>query len=153
MPHYNVRSERSLINIFPRLEPVTELNGVYLAELPGPKILTPFKRLFLSVSGLPGWKGKQFFGDYALNILSKKGQIYKGPEMRIQTQPHKLDGKQGAIATYDSTAPHIWQHCTDEFRQIDQDTVLGMSHFDLPAFRGRPVMFLLHRLPDVQGLV
>jgi len=152
MTSYNVKSEKSLIQLFMTLEPVKELEGVYTAEIPGPRFLVPIKKLFLGISGLPGWVGKQFFGDYALNMLTKKGELYAGPKMLIKKLLHQIDSKEGLVATYDSDAPFIWQHCTDEFRHIDDNTILGMSHFDLPGFRGKPTMFLLHKTPYKEGL-
>jgi len=152
MTSYDVKSEKSLIQLFMTLEPVKELDGVYTAEIPGSRFLVPIKKMILGIFGLPGWIGKQFFDDYALNMLTKKGELCAGPKMLIRTLPHKLDSKEGLVATYDSDAPIVWQHCTDEFRRIDDNTVLGMSHFDLPGFRGKPSMFLLHKTPHKEGL-
>ncbi len=152
MTHYNIRSERSLLELFPTLKPAAELKGVYTPELPGPEILKPFKRLFLYLSGLPGWGGKQFFNDYALNLIQKNKETTQGPKMILSSRPSKADGKKGLVATYDKNAPFIWQRCTDEFRIIDSNTILGMSHFDLPGFRQKPIMFLLHRAPGHKGV-
>jgi len=152
MTHYNIRSEKSLLKLYPSLQPATELLGVYEPELPGPKILRPFKKLFLNLSGLPGWGGKHFMGDYALNMIKKNGCVVKGPKMIISTRAHKMDSRQGLVATYTDDAPFIWRHCTDEFRVINDNLLLGMSYFDLPGFRGMPVMFLLRRAPDNSGV-
>ncbi len=152
MTSFNPRSEKSLVELYPQLEPATELTGVYIAEIPGAKFLEPVKKFFLRLAGLPGWQGKHFFDGYALNILTKRGEIYEGPKMIIQSRPHKIDDKAGLVATYDASAPYIWRHCIDEFRQVDQDTLLGMSHFDLPGLRGKPHMFILHRRPEHKGL-
>lgn len=142
---FNPRSEKSLIKLFPTLEPVISLEGVYRSELPGPKFMVPFKNIFLTLSGLPNWGGKHFFGDYALNIIKKNGKATDGPKMNLQVGKQQDDGKVGLIANYDENSPYIWRHCTDEFRRVNETTILGVSHFDLPGLRGKPVMFILHQ--------
>jgi len=152
MQDYNIKSEQSLVALFPTLEPAIELTGVYEPELPGPSILKPFKWLFLSLSGLPGWGGKQFFKGFALNLITRQGKTVRGPRMELSIQASKADGKNGLVATYDKNASFIWQRCTDEFRMLNDDTIIGMSHFNLPGVRGMQVMFVLHRNAAHKGV-
>jgi hypothetical protein len=146
-------SEQTLLKLYPSLNPVTELKGVYEAVLTGPRFLIPLKRLFLRLSGLPGWAGKHFKGDYALNMLAKGGQVKPGPKMLLANRPHKMDSKVGMVATYDERAPWLWRRCTDEFRVLDDDSVLGISYFDLPGFRNKPILFLLRFAPHNDGVI
>jgi len=151
MPIYNAKSERSLIELFPTLEPVTELNGVYVPELSGPNILKPVKKAFLNLTGLPGWGGKQFYKGHALNLIKLKKNVVHGPKMILSIEASTTDGKNGLVAKYEKDAPFIWRRCTDEFRILDNKTILGMSRFDLLGMRGKPVMFLLHQAPHNKG--
>ena len=152
MAAYNVRSEKSLVELYSTLQTATNLEGYYRAEISGPKFLIPIKHMILSLLGLPGWKGKHFYGDYALNVLERKGKVTKGLRMSIKTLPHRLDSKPGLVTVYEDDASFIWRRCTDEFRVIDEHTLLGMTFFDLPFFRGKPSMFLLHKCPDEEGI-
>ena len=147
MPSYNAKSESSLIELFPTLEPVNELMGIYVSELSGPNILKPVKKLFLKLTGLPGWGGKQFYKGYAFNLIQQKKKTVHGPKMTLSIEATATDGQTGLVAIYEKSAPYIWQHCTDEFRKLNDKTILGMSRFDLLGLRGKPVMFLLHQAP------
>ncbi len=144
-PLYDIRSEKALFELFFLLPPVEKLDGVYRPEFPGPKWTYPIKQWGLGLLGLPGWQGKQFYGAEAVNLITRHGCLTAGMKMRIQTQPHKLDGKSGLVATYFSDAPLIWRCCTDEFRLLDKNTLVGMTHFDLPIVRRKPMMFVLRR--------
>lgn len=152
MPTYNIQSTQSLVRLFSTLPPVTSLRGVYQPELPGLRFLVPFKWLFLRLTGLPGWKGKQFMGDYALNLITRSNTVVSGPRMNLSIRPSRVDRKAGLVATYNRDAPFMWRHCTDEFRQLDDNTILGMSHFDVIGMRSMKVMFLLHHAPGHPGL-
>lgn len=152
MTHYNIRSEKELFELFSRLTPAQELQGVYQPEFPGAKFMRPVKLWGLGLLGLPGWQGKQFFGDNAVNIITCNGHAAAGMTMKISIRPHKLDGELGLVATYPEDAPLIWRHCTDEFRVLDECTLLGMTHFDLPMIRHKPMMFVLHHAKDHAGV-
>lgn len=143
--NYNPRSEKALIGMQSALEPVQKLKGVYRSELPGPKLLHPIKRLFLSLSGLPNWDGKDFKENTAINLVSRYGIEFDGPKMNLIHGIHRCDGKEGLIATYTSKAPYLWRKCTDEFRWLDETTVLGISYFDIPLLRNKAVPFILHQ--------
>mgnify|MGYP000732650040 FL=1 len=73
--------------------------------------------------------------------------------MILSIEASATDGKNGLVAKYEKDAPFIWRRCTDEFRILDNKTILGMSRFDLLGMRGKPVMFLLHRAPNHKGVV
>jgi hypothetical protein len=152
MPGYNLRSTQSLIDLFNKLTPVESLSGIYQPELPGHRFLVPFKWLFLRVTGLPGWKGKQFMGTHALNLITRSNRVVSGPRMDLSIRPSRIDGKQGLAATYGPEAPFMWRHCTDEFRWLDDQTILGMSHFDVIGMRSIKTMFILHHAPDHPGI-
>lgn len=145
MTRYNPRSERSLLRLYPTLQPVESLDGEYVAELTGPAVFRPLQKLFLRLSGLPGWSGKVFTSAQAVNIIKRQGQPARGLKMHLAQEPQLMDSRQGMVARYSEEAPLIWRKCRDEFRQIDADTVLGASYFDLPFLRRRPIMFLLHK--------
>lgn len=145
-PSYNPRSIQALVKLFPHLEPVQQLSGVYLAELAGPAILRPFQQLFLKLTGLPNWRGKHFVTTHhAVNLITHHGKETDGPNMLLSILPSHLDKKEGLVASYDENAPALWRRYTDEFRWVNENTILGMSKFNIPGFRNFPVMFILHK--------
>ncbi|NIB38558.1 hypothetical protein HBA55_03120 [Pseudomaricurvus alkylphenolicus] len=152
MSNYPVNNDKQLYQLYATLPPATELDGVYEAELTGPNILKPFKRWFLRLTGLPGWRGKHFFGDYALNMIDKGRGIVSGPKMLIASDTQRIDAQEGLVATYAANAPWMWRRCRDEFRQLGDRSVLGVSYFDIPGFRNTPIMFLLHRSEGHPGV-
>lgn len=145
-------SEKALKQMYSSLQPVESLQGVYKADIPGPRILLPFKYLFLRLSGLPGWFGKDFKGEFALNMLQQKNRLVRGPKMLLAQKPHKTDQRTGLVATYHHDAPWLWRRCTDEFRHLSEDTILGVSYFNVPGFRNRPILFMLHKQEGHKGV-
>ncbi len=146
-----LRSDKALFELFFLLTPASSLAGAYRPGFPGPKWRRPIKQWGLSLLGLPGWQGKQFFQDEAVNIITVDKRAVAGTKMNIRTRPHRLDGQAGLVATYPEGSHFLWRHCTDEFRMLNDDTVIGMAHFDFPLIRHKPMMFVLYRDIRHQG--
>jgi hypothetical protein len=100
------------------------------------------------VTGLPGWQGKKFLDhDVAVNVLKRKGELCEGPRMRWTSGTSRLDGKPGVGLQYPPNAPRPWRWITDELRELESGTLLGMSVLDAPVLRRIGIPFLLVREP------
>jgi hypothetical protein len=101
---------------------------------------------FLFLTGLPGWQGKKFLtSDLAANVLMRSGQIAEGPRMHWVDLISTFDGNPGVGLRYETEAPRPWRWITDELRQLDQNTFLGMSVVNVAGLRRLGLPFLLVR--------
>lgn len=121
--------------------------GDWRAEFAGPQWLRLLAPLGLNLSVLRGWYGKSFDDDgNAINLVRRNGQLQRVLPMRAGVRHSRLDGGLVLATHYGDDAPILLLRVSDEFRSIDQDTLLGMMTIDLPAVRGLSLPFLLHRV-------
>jgi len=148
--HQSLASARAL---FAQLSPPSALDGVWSAELVGPRWLPRLASWLMPLSVLRGWCGKRFDpSGYGENLVRRGGRVRGIVPMREVHQPSKLDGLPAVVATYGDETPLSLRYVEDEFRQLGDDTLLGMMTFRLPLLRRLGLPFLLRRVPDDRAL-
>ena len=138
----------ALYRQFRSLAPATglERRGFYRGHFIGPWWMRAQAPAFVFLTGLPGWQGKRFLGpDLAANVVTRGGQPAEGPRMRWVRLISDFDGRAGVGLRYESDAPPPWRWVTDELRQLDGNTVIGMSVVGAPGLRRLGIPFLLVR--------
>ena len=137
--------------VFQQLPPAEEQSrsGFYRASFIGPAWLRATAGPSLALSGLKGWQGKRFLSaDTATNILKNKDQTTEKLTMTCESGISAVDGKQGVALTYPKNAPLPWRWVVDEMRQLDDNTLLCMTVFNLPILKHFPVPFILTKEGD-----
>ncbi len=152
----NRQALTSFPSLFAALAPplqATELVGVYRAEFVGPAWLRRIAPPGLALGGLGGWWGKRFDGlRHGYNLVYRRGKLTPVLPMMVQAAPSRLDGKDGITLCYPAGSPFPWPWVIDEVRQLDSNTLLGMS---LTTRRWLPRLalpFLLHAQEHADGL-
>lgn len=117
------------------------------------EFVAPLRRVApvgLGLVGLPRWHGKRFTGSgrdelAGVNLLRSPGGA--GVEERLPMHAALgagiADGRPAVIVTYAEDAPRPWRWVRDELRQLDEETLVGMSYVDHPALRRGGLPFLL----------
>jgi hypothetical protein len=142
------RSLGALYRQFRSLPSATGLDrqGFYRGYFVGPWWMRVQAPAFVFLTGLPGWLGKKFLNpDLAANVVMRGGQIAEGPRMRWVELTSTFDRRPGVGLRYESEAPMPWRWITDELRQVDPNTFLGMSVVDAAGLRRLGIPFLLVR--------
>lgn len=124
----------------------SECEGAYQAEILGPAWLKTIAKLSLPFSGLPGWCGKRIESEFALNLCRVRGQVQERVKMSKSTQSSWLDGGECMVLSYDQSAPFLLRPMRDEFRRIDELTLLGLSIYNVPGIKRIPLPFLLRKV-------
>ncbi|MGH8455410.1 MAG: hypothetical protein ACRETW_10055 [Stenotrophobium sp.] len=151
MTSFNLRgSLRATRRIFRNLAAPKTLAGRWRIEFAGPLWLRRLAPLGLNLSALRGWHGKSFDGDdCGVNLMRRGRKLRNLLPMRAVLRPSRLDGGLVMAASYGSDAPVLQLLVTEEFRILDNDTLLGMMILDLPGLRRQFALpFLLHRSPS-----
>ena len=136
-------------NLFKRAEaPRAEaVDGRYEAEFIGPAWLRYIAPKLLPLGGLPGWFGKSFAeGEKAINLLRKGNELVEAVPMCRRFCASGIDGQSALVLSYDRRAPLGCRLLIDEFRALDEDTLLGLTVVNLPLIRSFTLPFLLKRV-------
>ena len=117
--------------------------GTFDGEFVGP---LPLRKAFsggLALFGMRGWRGKRFdTPEQGINRLATG----LGFPMYARVEPSYADGRAAIVATYGDTERPPFRWIRDEFRELDDDTLLGLSFVDAPGLRRIGTPFLLHRV-------
>jgi hypothetical protein len=123
-----------------------ELEGRYKATFIGPAFLRYIAPKLLPLGGLKGWYGKAFSQETrAINLLDQKGRLIERVPMERAITQSKFDLRNALVLTYGPEAPLPLRALRDEFRWLDQKTLLGITIVDLPILRRITLPFLLRR--------
>ena len=117
--------------------------GAYEAEILGPQWLKTIAAMSLPFSGLPGWCGKRIHVSGAINRCNINGQIEERVSMLKSAQSSWIDGRPCMVLSYDNKAPLLLRPMRDEFRRVNETTLLGLSIYNLPLLKRVPLPFLL----------
>lgn len=124
----------------------SEIFGKYHAAFVGPAWLRASAAPALSLTGLGGWWGKEFFNDgTAINIISKDGNFSTRFPMRFMQTRSFIDDRGGLALHYQKGNPFPWMHVVDEIRRIDESTLLGMTIANVRGLRGLAFPFILKK--------
>jgi hypothetical protein len=128
------------------------LVGFHEGSFAGPAFVRLPAPLFMALTGMPGWFGKEFDppgSDPALlsgrNLVWRRGAVGRSITMLAQVAPSRVDGRLALVLSYPSDARWPWRRTTDELRPLDDQTLLGVGFVDAPLIRGLPLPFLLRR--------
>ena len=124
------------------------LAGTYRGEFVGPGwFRTVFVPVSLTIGGLHGWWGKQFHGPArGINIVSRHGGLQRIVPVTLDYEPSRIDGKPCLGLHYPAGSPLPWVWTVDEFRRLDDTTLLALSTF-VPRWVPRVGLpFLLHKV-------
>lgn len=142
-------SLRAVRSIFMQLPPPDAplAAGSFRAELTGPAWVRLLAPAALSLLGFHGWAGKRIEADgNGVNLARRGGRVVPFAPMRIRLETSRLDQRPAWVLRYPANARFPQPHMADEFRQLDQRTLLGLSFTDLPGLCGMALPFLLIRV-------
>ncbi|HYI01610.1 hypothetical protein [Hyalangium sp.] len=113
----------------------------------GPAWLRYGAPLLLRLLGLRGWWGKEFGADgRGVNLVRRQERLLPSVPVVLREGRSRVDGRQGVQVEYPPECPWRWRLFVDELRWWDGETLLAMSHLELPLLRGWTLPFLLHRV-------
>jgi hypothetical protein len=147
-------SVRSLLRAFrearePKLEAIV---GAFEGSYAGPAIVRLPAPLFMAITGMPGWFGKEFDppGSDATvlsgrNLIRRHGSLDRSIPMRARVAPSRIEGRLALVLSYPSDARWPWRRTTDELRPLDDETLLGIGFVDAPVIRRLALPFVLRR--------
>ncbi|HEV2814579.1 MAG TPA: hypothetical protein VGW10_15095 [Solirubrobacteraceae bacterium] len=122
--------------------PLDAMAGTFDGEFAGPR---PVRFAFargLALFGMRGWHGKRFdTPSDGVNRLATG----TGFPMHARIDDSYADGRAAIVATYGDRERPPFRWLRDEFRELDEDTLLGLSFVDAPGLRRIGIPFLLHR--------
>jgi hypothetical protein len=131
-----------LFRQLPASRPATR-QGFFRARFIGPGWLRASAGPSIALSGLRGWQGKRFIdAQQATNVLQGGREKL---QMRCVEARSLVDGRLGTALRYAADAAPPWRWVCDELRELDDNTLLGMTVVDLPLLRRLPMPFLLQR--------
>ena len=123
----------------PELDAMT---GTFDGEFAGPRPLRAAFGAGLALFGMRGWHGKRFDSPtHGINRL-KDGS---GFPMYARLAPSYADGRRAIVAVYGDRERPPFRWIRDEFREYDDETLLGLSFVDAPGLRRLGAPFFLHR--------
>jgi len=127
--------------------PRESLTGRFQGELVGPVWLRYGGPILLALLGMRGWWGKEFGADgRGVNLVRRREGLRPAVPVVLREGPSRVDGRQGVQVEYPPESPRRWRPFVDELRWWDGETLLAMSHLELPLLRGWTLPFLLHRV-------
>jgi len=110
-----------------------EVRGTYRAVFVGPAILRVVAPRAIALAGMRRWYGKRFDGaGGAVNLVrDSDGAVRDILPTRTFSDASWLDGGNALIVSYGAdprqSAPVPWRWVRDEFRTLDDGTLLGMT--------------------------
>ena len=122
--------------------PIDAMQGLFDGEFVGPR---PVRSAFangLALFGMRGWHGKRF--DSPANGINRL-RDGTGFPMYARIDASYADGRKAIVATYGDSERPPFRWIRDEFRELDDDTLLGLSFVDAPGLRRVGTPFLLRR--------
>ena len=123
-----------------------DIRGKYQASFVGPAWLRTSAAPALSISGLGGWWGKEFFDDgTAINIILHAGNFSTRFKMKFVNARSFIDDKGGLALHYQKGNPFPWMYVVDEIRSLDESTLLGMTIANVSGLRGMAFPFILQK--------
>ena len=155
--HQKLKADGSLglvLQIFREApEPTLDmLVGVHEGSFAGPAFVRLPAPLFMALTGMLGWCGKEFDppgSDPTLlsgrNLVRRRVVVGPSIPMRAKLAPSRVDGRLALVLSYPSDARWPWRRTTDELRPLDDQTLLGLGFVDAPLIRALPLPFLLRR--------
>lgn len=159
MSEWTEKLNRLSLKEFPDLfaslavQSVPAINGYYRGSFVGPGWLRAAGGPTMTISGLGGWWGKHFKGDgTAINLVQREGKLIPRFPMRLITVTSVIDGKQTLALDYGEGNPFPWPHILDELRQLDPNTLLGMTYVNVSLLRKLAFPFTLESQEHVDGL-
>ena len=127
--------------------------GIFRATFIGPVWLRVLSPPTLSISGMHGWWGKQFFNDStAYNLVHISGETKRSIHMQLSNVTSALDGKPALGLIYPREAPFPWRYIIDELRWLDPNAILGMTHINNKNLQNLAFPFLLEYQDYNHGL-
>lgn len=121
--------------------------GTYRAAFVGPALLRRLAPRAIALGGMPDWYGKSFYGSgRGINLLrADDGTIREVMPMSTAVEGSWLDGEPALVVSYGQNAPIPWRWVRDEFRQLDETRLLGLTFVGGPWSRAVATPFLLVR--------
>lgn len=110
-----------------------EVHGTYRAVFVGPAILRAVAPRAIALAGMRRWYGKRFDGTGgAVNLVrGADGTVHDILPTRTFVDTSWLDGGDALVVSYGTdpqhAAPVPWRWVRDEFRALDDGTLLGMT--------------------------
>ena len=141
--------------LFASLEPPGSgsLLGLYRGSFVGPGWLRALTGPLLVVTGLGGWRGKDFDDQgNAINLVWRKGHFKRRFPMHLVKQTSFIDGQPGLALHYDERNPFPWPWIVDELRSIGPGLVLGMTMVALGPLKRLALPFVLESRESMDGL-
>lgn len=137
---------RSAAALFGRLEAPESLTGRWRAEFIGPRWLQAIAPAGLALSPLRGWHGKRFDAEgQGTNLVHRHGAEGTVAIMQVERRASRIDGRPVLATRYAPGSPWLIRALADEFRQLDEQRLLGMMTVDRAGLRGLALPFLLLR--------
>lgn len=119
--------------------------GTYRVNFVGPAVIRALAPRAIALGGMPRWHGKRFAADgTAVNVLDQDGGALREVlPMRVATESSWLDGRPAIVVSYGADGPVPWRWVRDEFRLLDDRTLLGLTFVASPASRIAAAPFVL----------
>lgn len=129
------------------------LLGLYRGSFVGPGWLRWLAGPLLVVTGLGGWRGKDFDAQgNAINLVWRNGHYERRFPMHLVEQASFIDGKPGLALHYDKHNPFPWPLIVDELRSLPSGRVLGMTMVAVGPLKRLALPFVLESRESVDGL-
>jgi hypothetical protein len=129
------------------------LLGLYRGSFVGPGWLRWLAGPLLVVTGLGGWRGKDFDDQgNAINLVWRNGRYERRFPMHLVEQDSFIDKKPGLALRYDGHNPFPWPLIVDELRSLGPGLVLGMTMVAVGPFKRLALPFVLETWESMNGL-
>lgn len=122
------------------------LSGRFQGQLVGPAWFRYGAKALLAVLGMRGWWGKEFGAEgRGVNLVRRGKDLRPAVPLVLREGRSHVDGRQGVQVEYPPECSWHWRLFVDELRWWDDETVLAMSHVELPWLRRVTLPFVLRR--------
>jgi hypothetical protein len=127
------------------LPPPGRHEGDWHAELIGPAWLRLLARQSLGLLGFRNWIGKRLGQASGVNLANRNGATVEFRPFSLAIALSPVDGREALILRYETGAPFPVSRMRDEFRELDPQTLLGLSYTELPGAGRLGLPFMLRR--------
>jgi hypothetical protein len=122
------------------------VTGTWRATFTGPAWLRAIAPRGLHLLRFGGWWGKEIHADgTAINLFFRDGHRTSAYPMAVSETRSLLDNKPCLATSYSANAPIPWRFVVDEFRALDENTLLGLTILGKPSTINPPLPFILQR--------
>ena len=122
--------------------------GSYRGEIVGPAFVRLSAGPSNLMNGIVGWLGKEIGSDLSgLNLVRRGGRVVAVVPFKVETRTSLADGKGVPAIVYSPENRFPVNRVIDEFRILDDNCLLCLTHYELPLMRSRQFPFLLHKGP------